>query len=114
MFDDLENGVVVTAAAAPVELTAEQIAGEKLFKTNCAACHRLDKILTGPALGGMGAKYADDKDWLYSWIRNSQALVKAGDEKAVKLFQDNNNTIMLAFPSLTDEEIESIIAYTDQ
>lgn len=104
----------VTAVEKVVELTPQQKEGQKLFKTNCGACHRLDKMLTGPALAGVGQKYADDKEWLYSWIRNSQALVKAGDTKAVALFQQYNNSIMQAFPALRDEDIEAILAYTDQ
>lgn len=102
-----------TLAEPEPELTVEQKAGEKLFKTNCAACHKVDKMLTGPALAGMGEKYAAEKDWLYSWIRDSQGMIKAGDEKAVALFQKYNNTIMLGFPTLSDEDIERVIAYTD-
>lgn len=102
----------VTPPPPVAELTPQQKVGEKLFKTNCAACHKLDKVLTGPALSGIGEKYAAEKEWLFSWIRDSQRMVKAGDAKAVKLFQEWNNTMMLGFPTLSDEDIEAIIAYT--
>src|SRR5690625_7313598 len=37
---------------------AEAIAaGEALFKSNCAACHRLDSKGVGPALRGTGQKF---------------------------------------------------------
>lgn len=56
------------------------MAGESLFKANCAACHKLDKKATGPALRGVADKY--EKEWLYAWIKNSQGLIKSGDSKA--------------------------------
>lgn len=87
-------------------------AGEALFKSNCAACHQLDKKSVGPALRGVGGMF--DRDWLYKWIRNSQALVKAGDPTAVKLFEDYNRMIMTPFPGLSDTDIDNILAYTDQ
>lgn len=34
-------------------LDENQKEGRKLFKTLCAACHKLDKRLIGPALGGI-------------------------------------------------------------
>ncbi|WP_461305432.1 c-type cytochrome [Aureisphaera sp.] len=85
-------------------------AGEKLFKANCAACHKLRKKATGPALYGVGDKY--DREWLYKWIRNSQELVKAGDAQAVKIFNEYNQSVMTPFPALTNEDIDNIIAYT--
>ncbi len=90
--------------------TADTVAGEKLFKTNCAACHKLGKQATGPALRGVGDKY--DREWLYKWIRNSQELIKSGDALAIKLFEENNKAVMTAFPTLTNEDIDNIIAYT--
>ena len=43
--------------------------GKSLFNANCAACHKLNKRAVGPALAGVSSKY--DKEWLYSWIKNS-------------------------------------------
>lgn len=87
-------------------------AGEALFKANCAACHKLDKKAVGPALRGVGEKF--DRDWLYKWIQNSQALIAAGDAQAVKLFEENNKAVMTAFPALSETDIDNILAYTDQ
>ncbi len=84
--------------------------GESLFKANCAACHNLYKKMTGPALFGVGDKY--EKQWLYSWIKNSQEMVKSGDAQAVKIFEENNGSVMTAFPQLSDADIDDIIAYT--
>ena len=87
-------------------------AGEALFKANCAACHKLDKKATGPALRNVANKY--DKEWLYEWIKNSQGLIKSGDALAVKLFAENNNAVMTSFPALSDGDITNILAYTSQ
>ncbi len=84
--------------------------GEALFKANCAACHKLYKKATGPALFEVGDKY--DRDWLYKWVKNSQELVKAGDPIAVKIFEENNKSVMTAFPTLSNEDVDDIIAYT--
>lgn len=101
-------------AAAEGNATAggDVAAGETLFKANCAACHKLDKKAVGPALRGVGEKF--DRNWLYKWINNSQALIAAGDAQAVKLFEENNKAIMTAFPALSETDIDDIMAYVDQ
>ena len=35
----------------------DAIAGEALYKSNCAACHKLDKKGVGPALRNVAEKY---------------------------------------------------------
>ena len=91
---------------------ADPEAGKALFKSNCAACHKLDKKSVGPALRGVADKY--EIDWLYKWIRNSSALIKSGDSKAVEIFEANNGALMTSFPALTDGDIDNILAYTSQ
>jgi len=86
--------------------------GKELFNTNCAACHKLDGKATGPALRGVEAKY--DKEWLYKWIKNSGELIKSGDAQAVKVFEENNKVPMTAFPQLSNEDIDNILAYTSE
>ena len=98
-----------SSAVLPTQV-ADTVAGEKLFKANCAACHKLKKKATGPALAGVGDKY--EREWLYKWIRNSQELVKSGDALAVKIWEENNKAVMTAFPALTNADIDNIIAYT--
>ncbi|MDG1022708.1 MAG: cytochrome c3 family protein [Flavobacteriaceae bacterium] len=86
-------------------------AGKKLFNANCAACHKLNKRAVGPALKGVSAKY--DKEWLYSWIKNSTAMVKSGDAQAVAIYEEYNGSVMTSFPQLSTTDIDNIIAYTD-
>ncbi len=92
--------------------------GKALFNTNCAACHQLDKKMTGPALRFVEQRLADeqglDREWLSAWIRNSSALIKSGDAYANKVFNDYSGAAMTAFPQLSDEDINNILAYTEQ
>ena len=60
---------------------------------------------------GVSAKY--DKEWLYSWIKNSAALIKSGDDQAVAIYEEYNKVAMKAFPQLSNEDIDNILAYSD-
>lgn len=86
--------------------------GKEIFNANCAACHKLDAKVVGPALRDVSSRRS--KEWLNKWIRNSANLIKSGDADAVKVFEENNKVPMSAFPQLTDEDIDNIIAYTSE
>ena len=101
--------VLVTSLSAFAQDAAK---GKEIFNTNCAACHKLDGKATGPALRDVAAKY--DKEWLLNWIKNSGELIKSGDAQAVKVFEENNKVPMPAFPQLSDEDIDNILAYTSE
>jgi cytochrome c551/c552 len=97
-----------------VDLTSQEPdiqKGKSLFNSQCAACHKLNRKLVGPALKGVSAKY--EKEWLYSWIKNSSALIKSGDEQAVAIYEEYNKVAMNAFPNLSNDDIDNILAYTD-
>lgn len=104
------------ADAAPVADAAagagDAAKGKELFNTLCAACHKLDAKATGPALRGVADKH--DRAWIYKWVKNSSELIKSGDPVAVKLFNENNKSVMTAFPQLSDADIDNIMAYTSQ
>jgi mono/diheme cytochrome c family protein len=100
------------ATAAPVATASgDPVAGKALFNANCASCHKLDAKMTGPALRGVSARHS--KEWLYKWIVNSKALIATGDAEAVAIFNEYNKVAMNAFPQLSNEDIDNIIAYTD-
>ena len=89
--------------------------GKSLFNTNCAACHSLDKKLTGPALRGVEARLDEqglDREWISAWIRNSAAVVKSGDAYGNKIYAEYNGAAMTAMPQLSDQDISDILAYT--
>jgi mono/diheme cytochrome c family protein len=96
-------------AAAPMG-AGDAAAGKALFNANCAACHKLDAKMTGPALRNVIAKH--DIQWLYKWINNSSAMIKSGDAAAVKIWEEYKPTVMTAFPQLSKPDIDNIIAYT--
>lgn len=83
--------------------------GAALFKANCTSCHTTgtNKVV-GPGLKDIHTKRSEE--WLISWIRNSQAMIKAGDPEAVKIFEEYNKTAMPAF-GFSDDEMKAIIGY---
>jgi mono/diheme cytochrome c family protein len=90
--------------------------GKSLFNANCAACHQLDKKMTGPALRNVQQRLEEeqglDKTWIYNWIHNSSGVIKSGDAYANKLYAEYNGAAMTAFPQLSEEDIDNILAYT--
>lgn len=90
-----------------VNLSAQD--GEKLFKTSCTACHKLTSDrLVGPGLAGVTEKRS--KEWLMSFIKNSQEMIANGDADAIAIFEEYNNVPMPAHP-FTDEELAAIVDY---
>lgn len=105
-------GVSEDAAEAAPPADGDVAAGKALFNSQCAACHKLDNNSIGPPLRGISDRR--DKEWLYDWIRNSQAMIAAGDPTAVALYEEYNQTAMPAFPGLSDEDIDNMLAYLNQ
>jgi len=87
-------------------------AGKTLFKNNCASCHNknMKDKMTGPALADVQARWGDDKA-LYDWIRNSQAMIAKGHPRAVEIWNEYKPVVMTSFPSLSDDDINNILAY---
>lgn len=106
--------VVETAVSDAGE--GDAVKGKTLFNQNCAACHALDRKMTGPALANVATRLAADegldKVWLSAWIRNSPGMIKAGDAYANKIYNEYNKAAMTAFPTLSDGDIDDILAYT--
>jgi cytochrome c551/c552 len=84
--------------------------GKKLFKANCAACHAVDRKMTGPALKNVWERW-ESQEKIISWTRNSQALIASGDAYANQLFNEWNKSVMSAFPQLSDDQIINILEY---
>jgi len=102
---------ILTSLPASAQSDDAVQAGKKLFNANCAACHKLNKRAVGPALRGISSKY--DREWLYSWIKNSTAMIKSGDAQAVAIYEEYNGSVMTSFPQFSNDDIDNIIAYTD-
>ncbi len=120
LFSFSQDKVVAPAvtAVAPVDVVApaagagDPAKGKEIFNANCAACHKLDAKMTGPALRNVGAKY--DKEWLYKWIANSQALIKSGDAQANAVWNEYKPSVMNNFPQLSKGDIDNVIAYAGE
>lgn len=94
----------------------DPVAGKSLFNANCAACHKLDKKMTGPALRNVEQRLSDeeglDREWLYAWIKNSPSMIKSGDAYANKIYEEYGGAAMTPFPQLSNADIDNILAYT--
>ena len=104
-----QETVVDSTAVTEASSGGDVAKGEELFKSLCAACHKRYKKMTGPALFGVADKY--DREWLYSWVKNSAAMIASGDAKAIAIYEEYNKTAMNAFPQLSNTDIDNILAY---
>jgi len=87
----------------------DAVEGRKIFKEKCTSCHALDRDLIGPALQTIVPTKSEA--FLLKWINNAPAFIASGDKEAVEASKFNPNADMTAFPSLTPEQIKSILAY---
>jgi mono/diheme cytochrome c family protein len=94
-------------------LTARKLLqGERLFKANCASCHKPAKDFVGPPLA-KSRERAPDRDWAYRFTRNP-ALMITRDSYANKLYGKwKGNGLMTSFASLTREDVNAILDYAD-
>jgi len=79
----------------------QAVDGKKLFNVNCAACHKLDKKMVGPALRHVGKKYN------FISIKNHLIGKKTGLKSKIY------NTSCLVFKHLSDKDISNILSYTE-
>ena len=85
--------------------------GEKIFKGYCAACHKPDKDMTGPAVQGAKERWDGEGD-IYAWIQNSGAYLKTGNSYAQGVFEEWNKVPMTP-NAITNEEIDAVLYYAD-
>ena len=83
--------------------------GKAIFTTRCAACHNINKTLTGPALAGIDKKRSID--WIISFVKSSQSMVKSGDKDAIAIFEQFSKIPMPDHPDFSDDQIKSILEY---
>jgi cytochrome c2 len=89
--------------------------GKKVFKANCATCHKFDAVVTGPALSGVYSRVpAPAKEWLHSWIKNNNKVIASGDAHAKQLVANNGGADgMGEFEWMSDKEIDDVVAYLE-
>lgn len=83
--------------------------GKQLFKSRCAACHGIVSEITGPALANITNKH--NETWIINFVRNSQQMIKSGDEAAKAIFEAFNSLPMPPQKDLSDNDIRNILAY---
>ena len=105
------TGSAAAEAPAAAAATGDAAAGGAIFKQKCTSCHAIDRQVVGPALKGINERR--DQEWLVKWIKNSQALIAAGDPQAVELYNEYNKLVMTPFPELSNEDINNILAFVD-
>lgn len=89
-----------------IQLHAQE--GKDMFAV-CAACHTIGGgKLIGPDLKGVTERR--DEAWLIKFIQNSQAMIQAGDEIAVQLFEEYNK-IPMPPNNLSDDEVKTLLNY---
>jgi mono/diheme cytochrome c family protein len=102
--------VFLFSATSAAAFEGDAANGKKLFKSNCASCHKLDKKLVGPALAGVTERRSEE--WLLLWIRDNAALRASGDADANAIFEEYNGSVMSSFGALSDQDIFDILQYT--
>jgi glucose/arabinose dehydrogenase/cytochrome c2 len=82
--------------------------GQTVFLQTCSACHNFRQDGIGPQLGGITEKAS--VEWIKSFIKDPQGMIKSGDERAETLFK-KYNTVMPSFGHLTEDDLQGIIAF---
>ena len=106
----LSNTYQLLAQEEPGETFDQNIvnSGESLFKGNCTVCHAINEVVIGPALRDVHERQSEE--WIYAFIKNSQKVIKSGDEYAVDLYNQYNQTLMTSF-DFSDDELNAILTY---
>ena len=87
--------------------------GKTVFKNRCASCHKIsNQDLVGPGLANVNKRR--EQEWLIKFIKNSQKLIKNGDELANRLYNEYNQTIMPSHTDLSKAEIINTLDYIQQ
>lgn len=99
--------LLILSSISTFAQTAED---EKNFQ-QCKACHTIGGgKLIGPDLQGITERY--DEAWLIKFIQNSTEMIQAGDERAVKTFEEYNK-IPMPPHNLTDDQVRGILKYIE-
>lgn len=83
--------------------------GEAVYKQNCTACHKFGQKLIGPYLIGVNEKRSEE--WLISFIKSSQSMIKSGDADAVAIYEEYNQMMMNDQTHLSDDDIRAVLTY---
>lgn len=83
--------------------------GKSIFKTRCAACHKIGSVFTGPDLTDVDKRRS--VDWIIHFVQSSQTVIKNGNKDATVLFEKFNKIQMPDHPDLKEADIKNIVEY---
>lgn len=88
--------------------------GEKIFKSYCTACHKIDQDMIGPKLEGVMDRWEGKEDLLHQWIKNPASLMDSDDPYISAMIAEwlPRGGLMTA-QNLSDEEIDAVLAYIE-
>jgi cytochrome c2 len=83
--------------------------GQDLFNKTCVACHTIGEgRRVGPDLKNITDQRS--QEWLVSFIKSSQTLIKSGDTDAVAIYEEYNRMVM-PDNDFTDAQTLAVIDY---
>jgi len=83
--------------------------GQVLFTQNCSGCHQIGVNAIGPRLSGITS--VTSPAWVKKFIKNSQAFIATGDERATQVFLKYKKAVMPAYNHLPETELDAIVDY---
>ena len=86
--------------------------GQSIFQQKCAACHTIGKgRMVGPDL--KDRTVSKERNWLITFIRSSQTMIKSGDSQAKAIYEEYNRLLM-PDAGMNDTEIEAVLNYIEE
>lgn len=97
------------------EITGDGARGYQLFQDNCTTCHQIDGAFIGPQIRGVVERVKEEggvgREWLHAWIKDNKSLRESGDAYANQVYEAYGRQEMLAFPNLTEQDIDDILVF---
>jgi len=106
-LDEKGVGQIKDITLDPQIDTEMAAAGQAIFKTNCTACHKIDKRFIGPSPKGVLERRSPE--WIMNMILDPQLMTEE-DRCAKDLLVEFNGAAM-ANQNLTVEQARSILEY---
>jgi mono/diheme cytochrome c family protein len=100
-------------ASASIHEGGDAAKGEKLFKANCASCHKItDEVLAAPGLKGVDQRWSGKDALIVKWIQNPQAAAGTGDPYVKGLVEKYVGQFgWMAAQAVSEAEIKDILTY---
>ncbi len=108
LFSYAKKGEKVVVFIQPTD-SLSVAKGQLLFTQNCTSCHQIKTDGIGPKLSGITS--ITSPAWVKKFIKNSQDVIAAGDERAIQVFLKYKKAIMPSYGYLNETELDAIVDY---